>query len=345
MITETPVLIEPVIEINSPADWKQILAGAINNSERLLQALELPLDVSAAQRQAADEFPVLVPQPFLNKMQKGNPQDPLLIQVLPRADETESAPGFVSDPLSEQHSNTQKGIIHKYHGRVLVLLSTGCAVNCRYCFRRHFPYKDNRVGKRDWHEILDYLRADNSIEEVILSGGDPLMLGDTQLQEFLHQIEKIKHIRRLRMHSRLPVMIPQRITQALVDMLACSRFDCSLVLHINHINEVDQELTDYLRPLRLAGITLLNQTVLLKGVNDSVEQLASLSKGLFHSGILPYYLHLLDRVMGAQHFEISEKSALNIYQGLLLQLPGYLVPKLVREESGKGSKTPIPILS
>ncbi len=350
MITETPLVIESLTDINQvqaqsyvQSPWNQVLAGATRDVKSLLDQLEIPISDLNQRQQACLDFPLLVPQPFIDKMAKGDPLDPLLLQVLPQSDELEGAEGFINDPLAEKHSNLQKGLIHKYHGRVLVLLSTGCAVNCRYCFRRHFPYQENRIGKNDWQGILEYVAQDTSIEELILSGGDPLMLSDQQLEKFIQQAEDIPHLERLRIHSRLPVVIPQRITDDLVKILHCSRFDCSVVLHINHSQELDSELITALSKLRSAGITLLNQAVLLRGINDNAEVLIDLSKTLFKAGVLPYYLHLLDKVAGAHHFDISEKEAQQLHQQLLLKLSGYLVPKLVREESGKGSKTPVPM--
>jgi len=354
MITETPLVIESLTDINivpaqssvqpqAEQSWNKVLAGATKGVKSLLDQLDLSVSDLNDRQQACLDFPLLVPQPFIDKMEKGNASDPLLLQVLPQSSELESAEGFINDPLAEKHSNLQKGLIHKYHGRVLVLLSTGCAVNCRYCFRRHFPYQENRIGKNDWQAILDYVAKDNSIEELILSGGDPLMLNDQQLGKFIKQAEAIPHLQRLRIHTRLPVVIPQRITPKFVEILQSTRFDCAIVLHINHSYELDEKLILALSNLRKAGITLLNQAVLLRGINDCLSDQTELSKALFKAGVLPYYLHLLDKVKGAHHFEVSEKDAQLLHQQLLLNLSGYLVPKLVREESGKGSKTPVPM--
>jgi EF-P beta-lysylation protein EpmB len=349
MITETPLVFESLTDINQvptqsyeQSSWNQVLARATRDVESLLNQLDIPLSELNQRQQACLDFPLLVPQPFIDKMEKGNANDPLLLQVLPQASELEQVEGFIHDPLAEKHSNLQKGLIHKYHGRVLVLLSTGCAVNCRYCFRRHFPYQENRIGKNDWQAILDYVAQDSSIEELILSGGDPLLLSDQQLEKFIKQAEAIPHLTRLRIHTRLPVVIPQRITKKLIDILHLSRFDCVIVLHINHAQELDDSLSNALSGLRQAGIILLNQAVLLRGINDSLDAQVQLSKALFKAGIIPYYLHLLDKVKGAHHFEVAEKTAQNLHRQLLLMLSGYLVPKLVREESGKGSKTPVP---
>jgi EF-P beta-lysylation protein EpmB len=348
MITETPLVIESLTDISQspdPDSWNQVLAGATKKVEALLKQLNIPVTELTLRQQACLDFPLLVPQPFIDKMEKGNAQDPLLLQVLPQREELEAAEGFINDPLAEKHSNLQKGIIHKYHGRVLVLLSTGCAINCRYCFRRHFAYSENRIGKNDWQGILDYVSQDPTIEELILSGGDPLMLSDQQLKKFIQQAEAIPHLQRLRIHTRLPVVIPQRITTTLINILHSCRFSCAIVLHINHSQELDPILIKGLDSLRRAGITLLNQAVLLRDINDNLETLIDLSKALFAAGILPYYLHLLDKVTGAHHFNVSEKDALVLHQQLLLKLSGYLVPKLVKEESGKGSKTPLVLIS
>ncbi len=349
MITESPLVFESLTNINllpaqsyAQSSWNQVLAGATKSVQNLLTQLEIPISELNQRQQACLDFPLLVPQPFIDKMEKGNANDPLLLQVLPQAAELELVEGFINDPLAEKHSNLQKGLIHKYHGRVLVLLSTGCAVNCRYCFRRHFDYQENRIGKNDWQGILDYVAQDSSIEELILSGGDPLMLNDQQLEKFIKQAEAIPHLQRLRIHTRLPVVIPQRITDKLIEILQSTRFDCAIVLHINHANEIDDQLRTALHPLTSAGIILLNQAVLLRGVNDTLKDQIDLSKALFKVGILPYYLHLLDKVTGAHHFEVDAKTAQDLHQQLLLQLSGYLVPKLVREEAGKGSKTPVP---
>lgn len=348
MITETPLVIEYLTDNSATKQqhgWNQVLAKATKTVEDLLAQVDVKLSELSKRQQACADFPLLVPQPFIDKIEKGNALDPLLLQVLPQSAELEDASGFIDDPLAEKHSNLQKGLIHKYHGRVLVLLSTGCAVNCRYCFRRHFPYQENRMNKQDWQATLDYVAQDPSIEELILSGGDPLMLNDQQIEKFISQAEKIPHLQRLRIHSRLPVVIPQRITKDLVKILHTCRFDCALVLHINHAREIDAVLISHLNALKQAGITLLNQAVLLKGINDSLVAQTTLSKRLFNAGVLPYYLHLLDKVKGAHHFNVSESDALKLYNQLLSNLSGFLVPKLVKEEAGKKSKTPVPAMN
>ncbi|MDM7858381.1 EF-P beta-lysylation protein EpmB [Thiopseudomonas acetoxidans] len=324
-------------------NWQSVLAQAVREPQELLQLLKLTEHPLAQQVCIDKQFPLLVPRTFVQRMRSGNADDPLLRQVLSVADEQLSVQGYTQDPLDEQASNVSPGLIHKYHGRVLLIAASGCAVNCRYCFRRHFPYADNRVGRQQWHSALNYVAQDSSISEVILSGGDPLLLGDEQLSELLEQIAAIAHVKRLRIHSRLPVVIPQRLTAELMQLLSQSRLRTSLVLHINHAQELAPEHLGLLAQYRAAGITLLNQTVLLKGVNDDEQTLCQLSETLFDYGVLPYYLHQLDRVQGAQHFALSAERTQELYRHMQQYLPGYLVPKLVCEQAGQPHKTLIPI--
>lgn len=324
-------------------NWQSVLAQAVREPQELLQLLKLTEHPLAQQVCIDKQFPLLVPRTFVQRMRSGNADDPLLRQVLSVADEQLSVQGYTQDPLDEQASNVSPGLIHKYHGRVLLIAASGCAVNCRYCFRRHFPYADNRVGRQQWHSALNYVAQDSSISEVILSGGDPLLLGDEQLSELLEQIAAIAHVKRLRIHSRLPVVIPQRLTAELMQLLSQSRLRTSLVLHINHAQELAPEHLGLLAQYRAAGITLLNQTVLLKGVNDDEQTLCQLSETLFDYGVLPYYLHQLDRVQGAQHFALSVERTQELYRHMQQYLPGYLVPKLVCEQAGQPHKTLIPI--
>ena len=314
-----------------PQDWRQILAESYRDLDKLLEFLQIDPDERQSANIASQDFSLLVPGPYADLIEPGNPKDPLLLQVLPQAAELHSPAGYVTDPLAEKHANIQQGIIHKYRGRVLLLAASGCAVNCRYCFRRHFPYQENRVSRQQWQQTLEYVARDNSIEEVILSGGDPLMLQDHHLSELIDQIEAIPHVQRLRIHTRLPVVIPQRITPELCQRLKDSRLLSSCVLHINHPNELSAQHRNYYHALRDANVTLLNQAVLLRQVNDQLSVLSELSKQLFEFGILPYYLHLLDPVKGASHFDIPQQEAVALHQQLMCELPGYLVPKLVRE--------------
>jgi len=273
-------------------------------------------------------------------MKKGDINDPLLKQVMPLSKEFLITDGYSSDPLDE-HDTVAEGLLHKYKHRVLMIVKTGCAINCRYCFRRHFPYQDNNPNKKRWQSALDYIAAHNEINEVIFSGGDPLMASDDHLAWLIEQIEKIPHVTRLRIHSRLPVVIPKRITKGLVTLLKQSRLKATMVLHINHPNEINHELIAALEPLREARIPLFNQSVLLRGVNDDANILITLSEVLFDAGIQPYYLHLFDAVQGAAHFDVLEEDAVAIVKTMLASLPGFLMPKLVREISGQANKTPI----
>lgn len=271
-------------------------------------------------------------------MRHGDRHDPLLLQVLPVHQEYLTEAGFSKDPLEEQDAPVP-GLLHKYRSRVLLMLKTGCAVNCRYCFRRHFPYQDNQVNKRTLEPVFDYLRAHHEINEVILSGGDPLMAKDDMIAWVLKQLEAIPQIKRLRIHSRLPVVIPARVTEELCQRLANSHLKVILVNHINHANEIDDTFKAAMQKLKQANVTLLNQAVLLKGINNDVAAQAQLSEALFDADILPYYLHLLDKVEGASHFDVEEREAKAIMAELLEVLPGFLVPKLVREIGGQPSKT------
>lgn len=336
---ETKQLISTV-ELPQTRTWQQDLSDAVTNPVELLKMLNLSSEDFVNPISARTLFPMRVPLPFIAKMNKQDANDPLLLQVLPDHQEFTAVPGYGQDPLEEQQS-ALPGLLHKYKSRVLIVFRSGCAVNCRYCFRRHFPYQDNSINKNKLLEILDYVRNHNEINEVILSGGDPLMAKDDYIQWFIEQLETIETVSRLRIHTRLPVVIPNRLTQELSNMLSNSRLNCAIVLHINHGNEVDENLALALVKFRQTGITLLNQAVLLKGINDSVAAQVILSERLFDAGILPYYLHVLDKVAGAAHFDCDESEAKAIVTGLLAELPGFLIPKLVREIAGQPSKTPI----
>ncbi|WP_058912484.1 EF-P beta-lysylation protein EpmB [Entomohabitans teleogrylli] len=332
-----------IVTLNAPSreDWLSQLADVVTDPDELLRILNIEANPELqAGREARKLFPLRVPRAFIARMEKGNPGDPLLRQVLTSRSEFLTAPGFSTDPLEEQH-NEVPGLLHKYRNRALMIVKGGCAVNCRYCFRRHFPYGENQGNKRNWQIALDYITTHTELDEIIFSGGDPLMAKDHELDWLITQLETIPHIKRLRIHSRLPVVIPARITQTLVDRLAASRLQVLLVSHINHANEIDDEFTKAMRMLRMAGITLLNQSVLLRGVNDSADTLARLSNALFDTGILPYYLHVLDKVQGAAHFLVSDEEAQQIMRQLLARISGYLVPTLTREIGGEPNKTPI----
>ncbi len=321
-------------------NWIKQLANAVSDPVTLLNQLGIdpaPWQEGFAARKL---FAQRVPQSFVQRMEKGNPHDPLLRQVLPLSEEFEVHEGYSVDPLEEQN-NEIPGLLHKYRNRALLIVKGGCAVNCRYCFRRHFPYQENKGSKSVWQKSLDYIEAHPELNEVILSGGDPLMAKDHELNWLIEQIASISHIKRLRIHSRLPVVIPERITDALVETLAQTRLQVVLVTHINHANEINLELKQQMARLRAINVTLLNQGVMLKGVNDSVEAQVNLSETLFDAGILPYYIHVLDKVQGAAHFFIDDQTAKTIMAGVIERVSGYLVPKLTREIGGRTSKTPL----
>ncbi|MFM2591143.1 EF-P beta-lysylation protein EpmB [Vibrio sp. TBV020] len=321
-------------------NWLKQLANGISDPAKLLEQLEI--DPSPWQNgfEARKLFAQRVPQSFVDRMKKGNPFDPLLRQVLPLSEEFEIHDGYSNDPLEEQN-NSIPGLLHKYHNRALMIVKGGCAINCRYCFRRHFPYDENKGSKSAWQQSLDYIQQHPEIDEIILSGGDPLMAKDDELAWLVDHIADITHIKRLRIHSRLPVVIPARVTDKLVELLENTRLQAILVTHINHAQEINQELRDSLMKLKCANVTLLNQGVMLKGVNDSVEAQIALSQALFDAGVLPYYLHVLDKVQGAAHFYISDQQAKQIMAGVMAKVSGYLVPKLTREIGGRTSKTPL----
>ena len=283
------------------------------------------------------DFPVRVPEPFVTRMVPGDPHDPLLRQVLAVADERHAMPGFVKDPLDELEG-PMPGVLHKYRSRVLVIYRGGCAINCRYCFRRHFPYQENTLTARDIDGLVSYLKAHPEVNEVILSGGDPLMADDQALSGLFVRLESVSSIHRLRIHTRLPIVIPERVTDLLCQAIATTALPVVMVLHSNHANEIDQSVMDAVSQLRVVCRSVLNQSVILKGINDSADALIALSERLFEAGIDPYYLNVLDRVSGAHHFDVSDLEVAALHQALLNALPGYLVPKLVREVPGIGHK-------
>ena len=339
------LMTEPVnqpVRLKNQRTWKDQLKGAIRSVNELLDYVQ----ISEGTRKNNEywrayfdsDFSVRVPTQFADKMEKGNPRDPLLLQVLPVMEETVFRKGYSSDPIQEQRIKNGK-IIHKYQGRVLVILTGTCAINCRYCFRREYPYAEEQLTQQEIRSIIDYIQQDQSVSEVILSGGDPLILSDTKIKDFINELEGIPHLKRLRIHSRLPVVIPERLTPRLLTSLSESRLQTSLVLHINHPNEIDETLGAYLRGFRQNGITLLNQTVLLKGVNDKAEVLRDLSESLFAVGLLPYYLHCLDPMRGTHHFDLPQSLALELHRQMAKYLPGYLLPRLVADIPNRDAKT------
>jgi EF-P beta-lysylation protein EpmB len=331
--------LSPAQPISISPDWKVQLSQSVTSIEELLSFLDLTSEQLSTSQQAASEFSLKVPRPFIDRMQPGNPTDPLLLQVLPVAAEMQQSPDYNKDPLEESKHNPIAGIVHKYANRLLLVISPACAINCRYCFRRHFPYDENRQSKQQWQTALDYIHSDESINEVIYSGGDPLAANDNFLGWLTTEIAEIAHIKRLRIHTRLPVVIPARIDQGFLNWATATRLKPIVVLHINHANEIDNEVARAIQKLIDAGMQVLNQSVLLRGVNDSAVTLAELSERLFDCGVSPYYLHLCDPVAGAQHFDLDDSVAKQIYGELQCLLPGFLVPKLVREIPNRESKT------
>ena len=326
--------------VSQPAEpWQESLSDLITDPRELADFLRLDQRLCPAGEQALAQFPLKVPRAFAKRMEKGNWRDPLLRQVWPSFAEERDAPGFTSDPLRERHYNPRPGLLHKYRGRVLLIAAPHCAVHCRYCFRREFDYGENSPARAQWRQAFDHIRADASIEEVILSGGDPLALGDSQLRWLLESISGIGQVTTVRIHTRLPVVIPERVSGGLVAMLRGLRQRVVVVIHCNHAQEIDAEVAAALGALHGAGVSLLNQSVLLKGVNDDAATLSTLSKRLFAENVLPYYLHLPDRVAGTQHFAVTLKAAAVVMRELQACLPGYLVPRLVREDPGEPAKT------
>jgi EF-P beta-lysylation protein EpmB len=330
---------EPQSEIQHFAkNWQQQLAEAFNNIEDLCRYLNLSpndLPISAA---AAESFPLRVPLSFAACIEKGNAHDPLLRQVLPVSEELFAYPGYSNDPVGDLAAATQIGVLHKYHGRVLFIDTGSCAINCRYCFRRNFPYADLQLSKQQEDAAIKSIQNNTSISEVILSGGDPLLLSESRLARLIRQLDGIEHLKRIRIHSRLPIVLPARITEEFINTLTQSAKQIIIVVHCNHANEINDRVIAACNSLKNSGITLFNQSVLLKGVNDNAEALCELSEQLFRHGIIPYYLHLLDKATGTGHFEVSEAEALALMRQVQAALPGYLVPKLVKEQAGTTSK-------
>jgi EF-P beta-lysylation protein EpmB len=322
--------------------WQQALARAITDPAELVAMLRLDPALLPAAQAAAKQFPLRVPRGFVARMKVGDPNDPLLKQVLPLGIELEPTQGFSSDPVGDLASRIAPGVLHKYHGRALLIATGACGIHCRYCFRRHFPYGADTASAQHWEPALAAIRADHSIREVILSGGDPLSLNDRRLSELSSALQAIPHVKRLRIHTRQPVVLPERVDANLLGWLESIRLQKVMVLHVNHAQEIDASVQSACAALSKAGVKLFNQAVLLRGVNDSVAALSQLSEDLFASGVLPYYLHVLDRVQGSAHFEVSETRAAELMRELSTLLPGYLVPKLVREIPGRTSKTPVP---
>ncbi len=321
--------------------WKQQLSSSIESVNKLLRILEIDPSILNLSEQASEQFSLRVPLPFVEKMTKGDINDPLLKQILPIKEEEEVHPGFSSDPLEENTANPIPGLIHKYKNRVLLIGAQTCAINCRYCFRRHFPYQNNKISTHQIDSIINYIGQHEELDEVILSGGDPLANNDRTLKNLIEKLNTIKHIKRLRIHTRLPVVIPDRINHELLEWVSNSKRPITFVIHVNHPNEIDETLKQAISQLRSAGSMVLNQSVLLKGINNDTRTLIQLSEKLFNIGVMPYYLNVLDRVSGSAHFEVSEPEAKQLIEKMMINTSGYLVPKLVRERADKPYKMPI----
>ncbi len=341
MITKTAQTLQRSgYEIPGKQNWQSELARAVRDPAELLALLDLPTSLLPAAQRAVELFPLRVPHSFIARMRRGDMHDPLLRQILPLADELEQTRG-VSDPVGDLDASVSPGLLHKYHGRALMITTGACAIHCRYCFRRHFPYASQQAGSQQWADMRDYLMQHSEIEEIILSGGDPLSLSDHRLAECIDQLHAIPHLTTLRIHTRLPVVLPERVTQTLLHTLASSRLQVVIVLHINHANEIDTDVAQAVAALRRLDIQCLNQAVLLRGVNDSSETLIQLSKHLFANGILPYYLHQFDPVRQAHHFEVEIDRGRQLWNELQARLPGYLVPRYVQEIPGHSAKMPV----
>ncbi|MGY8766999.1 MAG: EF-P beta-lysylation protein EpmB [Pirellulales bacterium] len=321
--------------------WQQAMKNAVRNTADLARFLELSEDWLVEADAAVQQFPLFVPQAFAAKMEKRNPKDPLLLQVLPQKQEMLDTKGFTSDPVGDNSATLSPGLLQKYHGRALMVVTGACAVHCRYCFRRHFPYSESPKGLDAWLPAIEQLAADDSMQEIILSGGDPLTLVDEKLAVLVAELEKIPHLQRLRIHTRLPIMIPERVTSELLSWLTGSRLTPVMVVHANHPQELDTAVLSSLGLIVDAGVPVLNQAVLLRGVNDDADVLTELCERLVNARVMPYYLHQLDRVSGAAHFEVPKETGKRLIQQLHARLPGYAVPKYVEEIEGDVGKVSI----
>jgi len=329
-----------ISDVAAPSEdrWRRELADAIRDPEDLCRELGLDPSLAAAARPATADFPLLVPRGFAARMRHGDPHDPLLMQVLPVGAERDDVTGFTADPVGEQGTLSAPGLVRKYAGRALVLLGGACAVHCRYCFRRAFPYVEHGATTAGVEAALEAVAGDDSIAEVILSGGDPLLVDDARLGAVVRRLDAIPHVRRLRIHTRLPVVLPSRVTPGLTGLLAASRLTRVVVIHANHARELDGDVALAVRRLAETPALVLNQAVLLARVNDSIAAQTALAERLVEMGVVPYYLHLLDRVAGSAHFEVDEARARAIVESLRASLPGYAVPRLAREVPGEPAK-------
>ncbi|CBL45465.1 Conserved hypothetical protein [gamma proteobacterium HdN1] len=327
--------------MRAEASWQQQLSQLVSSVDELWRLLDLPQSLLESASAAARAFPLRVPQAFVDKIQKGKLDDPLLRQILPQGLELTPPPDFVTDPLAELHANPHRGLLHKYQSRVLIIAGSACAINCRYCFRRHFPYEDNQLSQAQFDELIQHLETHPEVNEVIFSGGDPLINSNARLQRWVDALLLLPQLKRIRFHTRTPVVVPARIDEGLLALfrsIAQSGRNAILVVHSNHPSELDHHFDTAMRKLRDAQVTLFNQAVLLRGVNDHVDAQAALSERLFDAGVLPYYLHLLDPVAGAHDFSIHDTEAFELYRQMAARLPGFLLPRLAREVPGAPAK-------
>ncbi len=323
-----------------PTHWQRALSNALRDPAELLEYLNLPASLLEGAIAANQSFALRVPRGYCQNIEKGNPDDPLLRQILPLDAELIHDAEFILDPVADLAAIEVPGLLHKYHGRVLIITTAACAVHCRYCFRRHFPYQENRTDQ-NWQETVDYIRAHVDIHEVILSGGDPLSLTEGRLKNLTDKLINIPHIKTLRLHTRQPIVLPERVNNELLSWLDSLPWKIIIVLHCNHANEISFDVASAMEKLHQQHVTLLNQSVLLAGVNDNSAALVNLSKKLFEHNVLPYYLHMLDKVQGAKHFYVAHDKACQLIEEIRHQLPGYLVPRLVEEKAGEKSKTAV----
>lgn len=328
----------PILTENT---WQKSLAQAIREPQELICRLNLPENLLEPALKTVQLFPLMVPLSYLKRIERGNPEDPLLKQILPIDAENRIVPDFKADAVGDLQVRTTPGILHKYHGRALLMVSGTCAVHCRYCFRRHYPYGEEPRTLAEWEPVWDSIEADSSIQEIIFSGGDPLLLTDVRLRELCERISEIPHVKRLRIHSRLPVVLPDRVHPGLLELfqsLTQKGVVIWMLIHANHPNEIADDVELAMKQLLQAGVPVLNQSVLLKGINDSADVLVELSEKLINLGVTPYYLHQLDRVAGTAHFEVPEEQGRELIHELRTRLPGYAVPQYVREIAGEPHK-------
>jgi EF-P beta-lysylation protein EpmB len=333
-----PLTTSSRIPFPDPQAWRTQFQESIRDVPTLLQRLQLDANIQLATTSIQESFPLLVTASFLARMKPGDPHDPLLRQVLPIAVENELTPGDALDAVGDLNSREHPGLLHKYQGRVLLILSPVCAIHCRYCFRRHYPYAQDPHTLEDWNKTFEAIAQDPSIHEVILSGGDPLMLSDRRLTEIFNRLEQIPHLTRIRIHSRLPIVLPDRVQRPLIEIMTNTRLQTWMVVHANHPHEIAGDCTEALRRLVTSGIPTLNQAVLLRGINDQVDVLEALCEKLINLGVQPYYLHQRDKVQGTGHFEVAMETGLKLIEELRLRLPGFAVPQYMQEIKGMGSK-------